>query len=108
MAVGRSLGNGHRKVLGRPVGKHERCLIRFAGHDIGLLIRLMIDAGTPKEATARGNKVGLLVPLANGSVPSLLAAIAGNYTVSPRYPTERVVDQRAAKGLKRCLSVARV
>ncbi len=40
----------------------------------------MIDAGTPKEATARGNEVGLLVSLANGFVLFLLAAVAGNYT----------------------------
>ena len=43
-------------------------------------MRLMIGAGTPKEAIARGNEVSLLVPLANGSVLLLLAAIASNYT----------------------------
>ncbi len=78
--VGRAFGNRHRKVSGRPVGKHERCLIQLVGYNIGLLIRLMIGAGTPKEAIARGNEVGLLVPLANGFVLFLLAAVAGNYT----------------------------
>ncbi len=80
MAVGCPRGSGNRSVSGGLVGKHKRYLIHVAGHNLGLLMRLMIGAGTPKEAIARGNEVGLLVPLANGSVLLLLAAIASNYT----------------------------
>ncbi len=44
-------------------------------------MRLMIDAGTAKEAIARDKAFGLLVPLPDGSVLVLLAAIAGNRAV---------------------------
>ena len=53
--------------------------IHVAGHNLGLLMRLMIGAGTPKEAIARGKAFVLLVPLPDGSVLVLLAAIAGNH-----------------------------
>src|ERR687897_3238389 len=33
---------------------HKRYLIHVAGHNLGLLMRLLIGAGTPKEAIARG------------------------------------------------------
>ena len=35
---------------------HKRYLIHVAGHNLGLLMRLLIGAGTPKEAIARGWK----------------------------------------------------
>jgi hypothetical protein len=33
---------------------HKRYLIHVAGHNLGILMRLLIGAGTPKEAAARG------------------------------------------------------
>jgi hypothetical protein len=33
---------------------HKRYLIHVAGHNLGMLMRLLIGAGTPKEAAARG------------------------------------------------------
>jgi len=33
---------------------HKRYLIHVAGHNLGVLMRLLIGAGTPKEAAARG------------------------------------------------------
>ena len=33
---------------------HKRYLIHVAGHNLGLLMRLLIGAGTPKEAAASG------------------------------------------------------
>ena len=33
---------------------HKRYLIHVAGHNLGLLMRLLVGAGTPKEAVARG------------------------------------------------------
>ena len=32
---------------------HKRYLVHVAGHNLGILMRLMIGAGTPKEAAAR-------------------------------------------------------
>ena len=33
---------------------HKRYLIHVAGHNLGILMRLLIGAGTPKKAAARG------------------------------------------------------
>ena len=33
---------------------HKRYLIHVAGHNLGILMRLLIGAGTPKEVAARG------------------------------------------------------
>ena len=33
---------------------HKRYLIHVAGHNLGILMRHLIGAGTPKEAAARG------------------------------------------------------
>jgi hypothetical protein len=32
---------------------HKRYLVHVAGHNLGILMRLLIGAGTPKEAAAR-------------------------------------------------------
>src|SRR5215207_10089690 len=44
---------------------HKRYLIHVAGHNLGLLMRLLIGAGTPKEAVARGWCVLILLPTAD-------------------------------------------
>ena len=33
---------------------HKRYLVHVAGHNLGILMRLLIGAGTPREAAARG------------------------------------------------------
>ena len=33
---------------------HKRYLVHIAGHNLGILMRLLIGAGTPREAAARG------------------------------------------------------
>src|SRR3712207_8252848 len=35
---------------------HKRYLIHVAGHNLGLLMRLLIGAGTPKEAAASSSR----------------------------------------------------
>ena len=65
---------------------HKRYLIHVAGHNLGLLMRLLIGAGTPKEAVARGwyvfvllrttdagaDAAILMVLVANSAVPALI------------------------------------
>jgi hypothetical protein len=58
---------------------HKRYLLHVAGHNLGLLMRLLVGAGTPREAMARGKALVLLVPSPDGSVLVLIAAIAGNH-----------------------------
>lgn len=41
---------------------HKRYLIHVAGHNLGILMRLLISAGTPKEAAARGQLLLFVVP----------------------------------------------
>ena len=40
---------------------HKRYLIHVAGHNLGILMRLLNGAGTPKEAAARGRSFLLVV-----------------------------------------------
>lgn len=40
---------------------HKRYLIHVAGHNLGVLMRLLIGAGTPREAVARGLSAWMLV-----------------------------------------------
>ncbi len=60
---------------------HKRYLLHVAGHNLGLLMRLLIGAGTPKEAAARGRGLILLVLLPDGSILVMLATIGGNQAV---------------------------
>ena len=40
---------------------HKRYLIHVVGHNLGVLMRLLIGAGTPREAAAKGLAALLLV-----------------------------------------------
>jgi hypothetical protein len=44
---------------------HKRYLIHVAGHNLGLLMRLLFGAGTPKEAAARGRAFLIIVRTEN-------------------------------------------
>jgi DDE family transposase len=44
---------------------HKRYLIHVAGHNLGLLMRHLIDASTPKEAAARGRAFLVIVRTEN-------------------------------------------
>jgi transposase/osmotically-inducible protein OsmY len=46
---------------------HKRYLIHVAGHNLGLLMRLLIGAGTPKEAVASGWCVLVVLPTSDGA-----------------------------------------
>jgi hypothetical protein len=51
---------------------HKRYLLHVAGHNLGLPMRLLIGAGTPKEAVARGKGLILFVFFPDGSILSLV------------------------------------
>ena len=87
---------------------HKRYLIHVAGHNLGLLMRLLVGAGTPKEAVARGwgfflaqspgdgasNTAILLFWITSASDPDAIACVI---TESPK-PAEPPFRQRAAMG----------
>src|SRR5947208_808163 len=54
---------------------HKRYLIHVAGHNLGLLMRLLIGAGTPKEAVARGWCFLVLLPTTNGATYAAILAV---------------------------------
>ena len=54
---------------------HKRYLIHVAGHNLGLLMRLLIGAGTPKEAVARGWCVLILLPTADGAADAAILIV---------------------------------
>jgi hypothetical protein len=61
---------------------HKRYLIHVAGHNLGLLMRRLIGAGTPKEAVARGWYVFVLLPTTNGATyAAILMVLVANRVV---------------------------
>ena len=56
---------------------HKRYLVHIAGHNLGILMRLMIGAGTPREAAARGIAY-LLFVYTEDAVAFILVAAARN------------------------------
>ena len=52
---------------------HKRYLIHVAGHNLGILMRLLIGAGTPKEAAARGKRLLIVAQMAETAVFVILA-----------------------------------
>jgi transposase/osmotically-inducible protein OsmY len=54
---------------------HKRYLIHVAGHNLGLLMRLLIGAGTPKEAVASGWCVLVVLPISDGSGDEVLIMV---------------------------------
>ena len=60
---------------------HKRYLLHVAGHNLGLLMRLLIGAGTPKEAIARGKGLIVLVFLPDGPILVMVATIGTDHAV---------------------------
>ena len=54
---------------------HKRYLIHVAGHNLGLLMRLLIGAGTPKEAVARAWCFLVLLPTTDGAANAAILTV---------------------------------
>jgi transposase len=54
---------------------HKRYLIHVAGHNLGLLMRLLIGAGTPKQAVARGWCFLVLLPTPDGAADTAILMV---------------------------------
>jgi DDE family transposase len=54
---------------------HKRYLIHVAGHNLGILMRLLMGAGTPKEAAARG-RAFLFVNYCDDTLAMVIFALA--------------------------------
>ena len=62
---------------------HKRYLIHVAGHNLGLLMRLLIGAGTPKEAAARGWCLILRLPTDAGRADEVLVMVLVATSATP-------------------------
>ena len=60
---------------------HKRYLIHVAGHNLGLLMRLLIGAGTPKEAVARGWCFLILLPTSDGALRGHLMVLLAHSAI---------------------------
>ena len=84
---------------------HKRYLIHVAGHNLGLLMRQLIGAGTPREAAARGWCLLVLIRTHDGAYEAfvvVLIAISALPTLTDfrmglgHRPAEQALRQRAA------------
>jgi transposase len=67
---------GHENV-------RKRYLIQVAGHNLGLLMRLLIGAGTPKEAVACGWCVLILLPASDGPAYAAILIVLVAHSAIP-------------------------
>jgi hypothetical protein len=65
---------------------HKRDLVHVAGHNLGILMRLLIGAGTPREAAARALAYLCFVGTEKAAAPEALVNSAG-------YPGNRNLDR---------------
>src|SRR3712207_1220953 len=73
----------------------KRYLIHVAGHNLGLLMHLLIGAGTPKEAVARGWCRLVLLPTADGAADkAILMVVVAHSTIPALIISSRRFDHR--------------
>ena len=74
---------------------HKRSLIHVAGHHLGLLMRLLIGAGTPKEAVARGWCFFVLLPTSNGAYEALIMVLVAHSAIPALIVVNMRFDRRS-------------
>src|SRR3954463_7427774 len=62
---------------------HKRYLIHVAGHNLGLLMRRLIGAGTPKEAVASGWCILILLPTSDGAADAAILIVLLAHSAIP-------------------------
>lgn len=59
---------------------HKRYLVHVAGYNLGLIMRLLFGAGTPREFVAQILACSLLLTTADGAKVVILMVVGGNKT----------------------------
>jgi transposase len=59
---------------------HKRYLVHIAGYNLGLIMRLLVGAGTPREFLAGGSAYLLALVHANGAALAILVVTTGTET----------------------------
>src|SRR3954452_4083367 len=62
---------------------HKRYVIHVGGLNLGLLMRLLTGAGTPKEAVARGWCVLILLPISDGAADAAILIVLLAHSAIP-------------------------
>jgi Transposase DDE domain len=75
-------GGMRRTWLRRRENVHKRYLVHIAGHNLGILMRLLIGAGTPREAAARALAYLLFVHTEQTAAIILIAASSDGFVIS--------------------------
>jgi transposase len=88
-------GGMRRTWLRGRANVHKRYLIHVAGHNLGLLMRLLIGAGTPKEAVARGWCVLILLPTSNGAYEALIMVLVAHSAIPALIVVNLRFDRRS-------------
>jgi transposase len=73
---------------------HKRYLVHVAGHNLGILMRLLIGAGTPKEAAARGLAYRFFVDTEEAVAIILVAASPDGFAMLVVAVTAEPADQK--------------
>jgi transposase len=60
---------------------HKRYLVHVAGHNLGILMRLLIGAGTPREAAARVLALLLFIYTEEAAAIILVAASGDGFAI---------------------------
>src|SRR3954452_3086078 len=74
---------------------HKRYLIHVAGHNLGLLMRLLIGAGTPKEAVAGGWCFFVLLPTSKGAYEALITVLVAHSAMPALIVVNMRFDRRS-------------
>src|SRR3981189_3136558 len=74
-------GVGHQPADRDDRALHKRYLVHVAGHNLGILMRLLIGAGTPREAAARALAYLLFVYTEEAVSIILIAASPDGFAV---------------------------
>ena len=74
-------GGMRRTWLRRRENVHKRYLVHVAGHNLGILMRLLIGAGTPREAAAKALAYLLFVCTEKAVTIILVAAFGDDFAV---------------------------
>jgi hypothetical protein len=56
---------------------HKRYLVHVAGYNLGLIMRLLVGAGTPRQFLAGGSAHLLALAIADGAVLAILTVATG-------------------------------
>ena len=81
---------------------HKRYLVHVAGHNLGILMRLLIGAGTPREAAARALTYLFFVRTEKAAAIILVAASSDGFAILVVAVAARTLPDRSRTSATGC------